>query len=403
MLSLAEPIIDLDTLFTTLSLTRGHRYRWGRAETEELKRFWSRIPRAELAERISRILQRTTGDPNACRTISALAIRAEQLGLPAYNGEADEIHLKEAAGQAGVSFEHLWRETINGGLPSIRKGKKRYVTRQNLAIWILSHRARQEAQAEILEAIEGEDTITKKEAMALTGLSETQLTRYLQSGIIRAWKVPDLRRGDRGDWAVDRASVLVYMELKVRGELATLLDANPDYRTIRERITRQVRELRHAGKLGKRDPLKEPKSAYLPGCFTVAQVASHLGLSTQSLYEAISRGDLKACFVVQGGRKRYAITPEEARRYARWVRSREHAIREWNRQRQKITHEHGLLMTSDLARWYGYSPAAIHRWVRQGKGGHKLKGRNWGRYLVFERADVEAFEKATGLERIGNG
>lgn len=399
MLTLVEPIINIDLLFASLP-PRPHRYRWGRAETEELKSLWGRIPRVELAERISRILQSTTGDPNACRTISALAVRAEQLGLPAYDGEADELHLKEAARLAGVSFECLWREATDGVLPSTRKGKKRYVTRQDLAIWILSHRARQEAQAGVLEAIEGEDTLTKREAMALASLSETHLTRYLQSGIIRAWKIPDLRKGDRGDWVVDRASVLAYVQRKTQGELRELLDANPDYRVIRDQLTRQIRELRHAGKLGKRDPLKEPRSTYLPGYFTVAQVASHLGVSAQSLYEAINRGELKAQSVVRGGRKRYALPPEEARRYSKWARNREHPIREWNRQRQRITHEHGLLMVSDLTRRYGYSPAAIHRWVSEGKGGHKLKGRTWGRYLVFEPADVEAFEKATGLERI---
>jgi predicted site-specific integrase-resolvase len=391
-------MLDLNTLFHQ---TSGRRlYPWSKAEAEALKRCWGRVPRPLAAERVSQVLRRLTGDPGARRTVAAISVRAQQMGLRPYQGDEAEIFLSRAAELVGVPCRSLFEDARDGRLPTVRRGKQRYVTPRDLSIWFLAYRDRQETQAGVLECIENEDIITKKEAMALSGLAETHLTRYLKTGVIRAWKVPDLRDGERGDWAVDRRSVVALIKARAKGELANLLDEQPDYVRLRKRMTKEVRDLRQACRLGRRDPLTTPKSRYHPGCFTIAQVASHLGVATQSLYEAIKRGDLEARVVTAGGRKRYAITRDEARRYAGTLKTRKHPIVQWNLKRKRAIHNHGLLMTDDLAQRYGYSPEAVCRWVRVGLGGHKLRARRFGRYLVFEPGDVEAFERVTGIRRL---
>ncbi len=62
-------------------------------------------------------------------------------------------------------------------------------------------------RGEILNALDEVTTVSKREAMALTGLSETHLTRYLQAGVITAWKLPSLTGPhSRGEWLVLRQS-----------------------------------------------------------------------------------------------------------------------------------------------------------------------------------------------------
>ena len=177
-----------------------------------------------------------------------------------------------------------------------------------------------EKQAQALAAIADRETLSKKETMALTGVCETHLSRYLQTGVILAWKVPQGPQG-RGFWRVDRASAERFVQLKKAGQLQALLDATPAYVALRQKNHAEIVALREAGRLACPEPLLEPKSKYHPGCFTVAQVAKHTGLKTKTVYDAIKDGSLKAVRIMKGGRFRYAVRPDEARCFAKKVLS----------------------------------------------------------------------------------
>jgi hypothetical protein len=287
-------------------------------------------------------------------------------------------------------------------MPTVRRGKQRYVAGADFAIWLLSYRARQEAQAELLEALEGEDLISKQEAMALAGLGETHLTRYLKSGVIRAWKAPTMGRRGRGYWLVERRSVEAFLAARAEGRLAQYLDRFPDYVALRRRLGAEVAALRRAGRLAQPDPLTEPKSRFHAGCFTVAQVAGHAGLSAQVVYEAISRGRLKAERVISGGRPRYGLLPVEAHRYVAGLKSEEGDGYYHNRCRRQIA-EAGLLTARDLAERWRRPIETIYAYGRSGYRGQTLPSRCWGRYRVFDPVDVEAFERAANLQQAGTG
>ncbi|MFQ5578791.1 MAG: hypothetical protein ACE5G8_17575, partial [Anaerolineae bacterium] len=160
--------------------------------------------------------------------MNAVVNRARQLGLKVYSGEAGEIYLRLAARLSGVPYYTLHQAATAKELPTVRRGKRRYVSRRALAAWLLRYRARQEAQGEALESLEGTKIITKQEAMKWTGLSETHIARYLQSGVIEAWKIPEGRQG-RGFWLVNEASVQAFIAARNEGRLKELLDSNPRY------------------------------------------------------------------------------------------------------------------------------------------------------------------------------
>ena len=332
------------------------------------------------------MLQRRTGDREARRSTNACACRADQLGVPSYQGEMGEMSLEHATRVGKLPNRcYLYQAAHDGRLPTVKRGKQRYVNAADWEVWLTKFRAREAAEQQALKSLP-EETISKVEAMALTGLGETHLTRYLQTGVIRAWKIPD--KGEvrpRGYWRVSVESCRQFVEARASGRLGELLNENPAYVMRRQDLTAQIRQLRRAGRVQQRDPLMTPRSRYHPGCFTIAQLASHVGLSAQVVYEAIP-GNLKAVTMVRGGRLRYAVEPEEARRYAQWVAERGEAAARWHNRRRRAILEAGLLTLRDLEeRWH------VEEW-KASKMAKNIPHRQWGRYLVFEVKYVEAFE-----------
>lgn len=385
-----QALADFDKVLDWLEIEpEQRRYPWSAEEDQELKRWYGRVSRGELAAKVTTVLRRVTGDPEAERTQNAVATRAQQMGLVAYGGSQHEVYLREAARQTGVDYKFIFDVVRSDELPTTKRGKQRYVSYHDLALWFVDFRERQLMQAEALDAIEGEETISKQEAMKLTGLSETHITRYLQTGIITAWQIPNLGGKTRnGEWRVQRVSAEAFVTARSEGRLQEVLNSNETYVALRNEITAEIRSLRHKGRLAKRDPLTTPESRYHPGCFTIKQVASHVGLSPQVLYEAIKAGNLTAVSVVRGGRPRYAIEPEEARRYAKWVKARDKAAVRWHDKRRRAIAAAGLLTVKDLTKRWGVSEAtAIARLKQAG-----VPTRTWGRYLVVEQADIEAYE-----------
>lgn len=384
-----EAIKQLDTALVWLEAPQERkRYPWHRAEEDLLRRIYSRMPRAEVARQISELLQELTGDPSAERTPTACYVRFQVLAMKAYQGEPGEMSLSRAARAGEVPYFLVTKAYTEGELPGTRKGKQVYVTERDFALWLAEYRERVAAQGEILNALEGIGILSKQEAMALLRLAETHLTRYLQTGVLRGWQLPGIKPGRPGEWLVSRESAEALRQARFEGRLRSVLDENPAYVALRKTMTREIRELRRAGRLEKRDPLTEPGSRYHPGCFTVAQVASHTGLSAQVVYQAIAGGKIKAESRVVGGRPRYAISPEEARRFAAEVAAQpnEAARRDTNYLRQIA--EAGLLTVRDLARRWQRSEGAVLARVKR----YRIPNRKWGRYRVFEPEVIEVFE-----------
>lgn len=372
----------------------GRRYPWSRAEETELRRWYGRLSRPDLAARITAILQQRTGDPNAERTVAAVACRAQQIGLKPYNGEPDELYLKAAADFVGLDYTLLHKAARSGELPTRRRGKKRYVKKQALSCWFVAYRDRLQTRGDLLDALDGLELVDKAAAMRLAGLAETHLTRYLKTGVIRAWKVPDLSRGDRGEWLVLKPSVEDYVRARNEGRLQEYLNQHRPYVRLRKTLARQIQKLRQAGRLNRAEDLTEPRSKSHPGCFTVAQVAAHLGLSAQRVYQDIKSGHLDAVQVKikVGGRPSYAVPPGPARAYVARARERAKKRDDYEYKRDLIK-QAGLLTIRDLSKRWGITENRVYDYVRHGHKGISLPSRKWGLYRVFEPADVEAFER----------
>lgn len=390
-----EAILKLDTALAWLETPQGnHRYPWHPQEEGVLREWWGKIPRPALCERVTQVLRQITGDSQAERNVNACANRASQLALPAYNGEPGEMCLKRASTEADIPYWMAHQAVRDGQLRVAKKGKQIYVSELDFSLWLVWYRERLLMQAEILNATEGEVILTKQEAMKLTGLCETHITRYLQTGVIQAWLLPGIKTGRPGEWLVSKASAEALMAARARGQLRAYLDQYATYVVMRNRLTRQILDLRHTGRLKDRDPLTEPKSLYHPGCFTVRQVASHLGLSTQAVHEAIDTGRVKAEVVIKSGRPRYAIAPKEARRFGKQVNSESDTAARRDTWYLRQIAEAGLLTVRDLARRWERSEATVLLWARQAN----LPRRRWGRYWVFEPEVIDSFEavKAAG-------
>jgi len=302
----------------------GRHLPWSLAQDNVIRQWFGRVSRAEMTRRVNGVLHRELKTDRISRSHASIACRARLIDVPAYRGDEDEVNVEQAARELAIEKHILWNALQRGEINTQRKGKMRYIKRRDLSHWAVQLRERQLAQAEILNAVEGEDIISKKEAMALTGLGETHITRYLKTGVIKAWKLPDLTPGGgRGEWLVQRQSAETLAAARRTGRRRRLQALfTEEYRALQQQNNALVEQLRRSDPdFGQPDPLTKPKSKYHPGCFTVAQVASHMQRRTKQLYRAIRAGQLTARTLTSGGRRRYAIAPAEARRYVAQHRS----------------------------------------------------------------------------------
>ena len=267
----------------------GKRYRWSPEEDAVLRQWFGRESRAVCAGRVTAVLRERTGDETAGRTRDAVAIRARQIGVPVYQGEVDEMSLRQASRWGEVSYNLLHQAARVGELPSVRRGKGRYVREMDLSHWLVAHREKLLARAAVLESLEEGAVISKQEGMLLANLSETHFTRYLITGVIRGWKIPDLTSGARGEWVVERESVLAYIQARDGGRLATLLNKNSFYVALRRQSTMEIRTLRQAGRVSTtRRPAKlgfdrQRRKIAKAGLLTVRDLAGRWGIREETV------------------------------------------------------------------------------------------------------------------------
>ena len=377
---------------------------WSREQEKVIEQYYGRVSDKELTRLVNEVLHRELGTSLYNRSYTSIDVRARNLGLSVLQVMAadGEMTIIEASRFLGVPYEYVINACNRGEIPTKQRGKYRCVKLVDISNWYVKFREILLVRSEILNALDGIQVISKREAMKITGLCETHITRYLQTGVIEAWKLSSLTGPDsRGEWLVSCKSAEAVRDARRQGKLSELLEQHPAYLKIQAKNNAVVAELRRKKPfLGEPDPLTTPKSHFHPGCFTVQQVASHLRLSTRFVYDWIERGELKAEVVVVH-RPRYGIRPEEAGRFVEWFRAQGPVSKSGGRPRYQEIAQAGLLSYPDLADRWGVSIAEAHEIVHS----NKIPRQQWGRHAAFKRSVIEEFEaaQARGIDYVPPG
>ncbi len=290
-----------------------------------------------------------------------------------------------------LSLEQVWRDVQRGVIRAERHNRKDYciawpevATYERRMSQLLHRRAR------VLARIK-EPTLTKQQAMALLGLSETHITRYLQAKILKAWKVPckyQPSAHQRWEWWVSQASA---EKVKADREAGRLRLRKRAYRQMQQQTNAEIARLRRARRLGLRDDLKHPRSAVVPGCFTVRQVASHVQLSEAQVYEHLRLGRLNGQHIRVGTRRFWVIAPEALQPYLDWCQRSNRAtgpLKAWRTQVDKV-HASGRITLVEAAHIchmkVGTLVAAVQR-------GH-LRCKKIGKLRAVTQADLAEYRQ----------
>jgi len=215
------------------------------------------------------------------------------------------------ARRVGVPYDIVWRAIRGKRLPAERVGRKRYLVRWPDALAFERRMSKLRLRRERVLARIQEPTITKQELMRLIGLSETHATRYLQHGIVRAWKVPckytEIGR-ERWEWRISLADAKRVKKLRQSGRLRL---GKKSWRAMNHRMEREIKRLHGAGRLGLR-PISSDRqfNPITPGAYTVTRICRMTGLPDHAVYQAIRDGRLRARRVRIGRNERIVVSPK---------------------------------------------------------------------------------------------
>jgi hypothetical protein len=353
-------------------------YTWSGDEIAFVRRHWGLLSPTQVAAECTKILRRLTGDTGAYRNDVGVLNVVNRLGLDGRTNWLMGLTVSEAARLSGVCQFTIWDATEKGEVLVVGQGKYRYIPWADWFAWRKKHSAYKAKIAEVLASI-GEETILKQEAMRLIDISETQITRYLVGGIIRAWKLPI---GERGEWRVSLADALRVKEERESGKLTL---ETPQYEAIRQHSAEELKRLRDQGRIWK----NRCESAWLPGYLTPYGVATEARIGIDRIRDDIRAGLLPAQALTRGRRITYAVAPEDTAAYIARIHGVSKADRLSVAARRKTIaiREQGLLPVEDVAARFGVSPAAVAQWARLGK----LPAQQMGRRLAFAPGDVAQF------------
>lgn len=356
----------------------GHRKRWWtRPEVARLESLVGKLTPIEMAAALGR---------------TAAQVR-QKLMLLGYSIPADLIEPLGLSGaglsrRLNVGIEIVWTAIQRGQIKAVKKDKKDYLIRwpevRRYERWLAAVVARRERALARIKV----PTITKQAFMRLLGLSETHAARYLLGRVVKAWKIPCHwvnAAHHRWEWAVSQPDALRVKRLREAGKLRL---RQKSYRKIVRAESLAINELKRQRRLGKRDDLKHTLSPVIPGCYTVAQVASRAGLSTEAVYNHIRTGRLAARRVQVGTRNYMAIPPEGVPAYLAWTRRK--VLNPWAERRHTEADRvraKGLLTIQDAARQFGLHPGTIAAACTSGR----LKCRKVGRLRALKECDVRRF------------
>ncbi len=368
-----------------------HTVRWSTEEDKLLSELYGNHGRQEIADRLTKFLREKTGRPKLCRTEVAVSVRANRLGLSAWESTQDELRLADAAREYGINYVSLHRSIKDDKkYPTYRRGRHRVIARTVMEQWLHDF-AEEVNERDILtkQAQAAGAVVSKAECQQLTRVSESHVTRLLKYGVIKGWKLPS---GQVGRWLVNKKSIFSYIQAREEGRLREYLTDFPAYQAAQAEANKVVYQLRKKPDFGKPDPLTKGESKHFPGSFTLAQVASHTGLAVHAVMNDVLRGHLTFQRVRRGGRYRYALPPDVAQKYAEKVKDGRDNYRKKPRQLTNMN-DAGFLSTKNLMDRWGVSQITLHRWRKDGCKGVRLPFRMWGKFCAFHPENVDAFEK----------
>jgi hypothetical protein len=330
----------------------------------------------------------------ADRLQRSLSVVLQKLGAMGYDMQADVrqplgLTATALANRLGIGIEHICGDIACGVLKAHREAKKDFsiawadVARYEAHIKQLA-RARGRVMARIKEP-----TMSKQEAMRELGLSETHIQRYLAGRILKAWKVPcryTQAARQRWEWRVSVASVA---DIKAKRESGRLRLRKRAYRQLQDATNALVKQLRRQKRLGQRDDLKHPRSALKPGCFTISQIASHVGLSAAQVYEHVQLGRLVAESVRVGTRSFWVVHPDALPTYVAWTQREVVAtgpVKAWRTMLDKV-HRAGRMSLAEAAAQYGVKRESLAAAAQTGQ----LKTRRIGKLRTVDAVSMQAY------------
>ncbi len=375
---------NIEQLFDAVSRTpakprrRAVRQPWSKADIARLRRMVGKMMYAEMAKKLG-------------RSINSVKSKLQMLGyrLTADVSQAVGVSAIELSRRTGIPHEVVWKD--------IKRGRIKRVTRIGAKDYLIPHRNANAYARAVLKQLARRDraiarikrpTMTKNEFMQMSGLSETHSTRYLQHGIVRAWKVPCKwisAQRDRWEWLVDRKDAERVIKARDAGTLSL---RKHSYRLAAKENSQLVSQLRRERRLGLR-PARSPQRSRREGFLSVAEVAMAVGLSEVSVRSHVESGMLP-CERMHVGRRTRIDVPESAMdAYRSWL-----ALPLANRGRVRpCVYQHaraleaGLTPIKDAAASVGVSRFVLLTAVKAGT----VPAEKVGRLICVRAADAEAF------------
>lgn len=328
----------------------------------------------------------------------AVSVRLHQLGYSIPKDVYAPLgrNLHQAARELDIPYEWLWNQARLGKIQAPKIDGKNRLLRwpefRRLEHQVKQHLAR---RARVLARIH-EPTITKKQFDQMIGLSETQTQRYIVGKIVRAWKVPmkwsESTSPSRLEWRVSKQDAERVTQLRAEGKLRLRRKA---FREISRYENSKVVKLRKARRLGQRDELKHALSCVVPGCFTIRQVASHVGLSESVVYTHIQSGRLPVERKRVGSRNYVAIRPEVLPAYVAWAKQawvKKAGKPKGSQTEARRVLDAGYLTVVEACKRY---PGLTEPQLRSAIQRKRIPAKHIGRMLAMKQKDVRTFVKLT--------
>lgn len=337
--------------------------RWLPADIAELEAMVGRLTPLEMAERLG-------------RSLNSVKCKLGDLGF-GRKEIRDSLGLSviDVARRLEVPYEVVWRKVKSGELPARRfeRGKDFLVSWTDIRK-LGRHFDRIRRRRDRVLARIAEPTISKQAFMKLVGLAETQVTRYMQGGIVRCWKVPckwSAAGGSQWEWLV---SLRDARRVKRERESGQLRLGKKKFRALVDKENARVLELRRAGRLGHSS--RTTRVCPIPGRLSPAQVALQAGVSHETVMRNIHDGRLAARRVRVGRREFFGVSKAAAAAYAIWRRTNYERWRKNSRSASVAAiNKAGRLTLAQAAECFGVKRARLYKAVYDGRLEHtRAKG-----------------------------
>ncbi|NJM39326.1 MAG: hypothetical protein HC853_00435 [Anaerolineae bacterium] len=190
-------------------------------------------------------------------------------------------------------------------------------------------------------------------------------------------------------------SALSVAQVKAKRESGRLRLRKRAYRKLQDETNALVVKLRREKRLGQRDDLKHPRSAIKVGCFTIGQVASHVGLSASQVYEHVRLERLAAESIRVGSRCFWVVHPEALAPYLLWTQREERGegratgpVKAWRTRVDKV-YLAGRMTLTEASERYGVTRVSLAAAAHTGR--LKLKTKLVGKLRAVDETAMQAY------------